>query len=227
MGGDDPPAAVFADTCVLLNFVQREWERDHSIDLIESETVKIVVSQTVLGELATVSDRRRDIYKDMVDFLLETEEDVEEYDPIERRVYLDANDATHVRRIQEVLAGLDDRSVVLRRLRRFVRAAGRRIEYLESSLTDHAIDPVPPLELRFAIDRILNHSADAKVVTDAATWTTNGGSGVLVTLDNDDLFEHREELAKYLADERGPEWEIQIRSPHDVVVEARPQSGPE
>jgi len=59
-----PPAAreVFADTCILLSFVQREWEPTDETELIESDSVTIVVSESVIEELLAVSERRRDIY---------------------------------------------------------------------------------------------------------------------------------------------------------------------
>jgi len=218
MASEDVPGVVFADTCVLLNFVQHEWEHDRSTALVESDDVGVVVSRNVLEELSAVSERRRDIYADLVDFLVENGANVESYEPEERRVYLGPNDATHVRRLQEQLAAIDDRREVLRRLRRFVRAASRRVAYLETTLADDAVDPVPPLDLRFAVDRLLDHDADTNVVTDAAAWTAEGGSGILVTLDGADLFEHEAELVELLATEQGPEWVIEITAPDDVVA---------
>lgn len=216
MSGKNEPGEVFADTCVLLNFVQREWEHNRSTALVESDTIEIIVSQNVLDELSAVAGRRRDIYVDMIDFLNETEADIEEYDPEERRVYIGDNDATHVRRLQEQLATLGDKREVLRRLRRFTRAANSRVEYLESRFSDAAIDPVPPLDLRFAVDRLLDHNADTKVVTDAAAWAADGGSGILVTLDDDDLFQNQEQLADLLVEKQGPSWAIDIVLPDTV-----------
>ncbi len=219
MSGESLPAEVFADTCVLLNFVQREWEPDHASALVTSESVTIIVSETVLTELTDVGGRRRDIYVDMVDYLLDTEAEIEEYEPRDRRIYIGDNDARHIRNLQQHLTGLDDRREILRRLRHFVRAAGRRIDHLESELGKHVIDPMPPLELRFAIDRILDHDADTRVVTDAAAWTADGGSGILVTLDDDDLFQHADRINELLSDEQGPEWMVRIIQPNDIFAE--------
>lgn len=225
MSDEAPPTEVFVDTCILLNFVQREWERDHATDLVTSTSVTLIVSETVLQELADVVARRRDIYEDMVDYLLESEREIEEYDPADRRTYFGTNDARHVRNLQEQLAGLDDRREVLRRLRRFVREAKRRVEHVQSALEANVIDPVPPLGLRFAIDDLLDHDADTKVVTDAAAWTANGGSGVLVTLDDDDLFEHADRINDLLESEQGPEWILRITRP-DVVLADQPLTEP-
>lgn len=219
MSGEAPPEEVFADTCVLLNFVHHEWERDYSTPLVSSESVTIVVSETVLDELADVADRRRDIYEDVVDYLIEADSGIEAYDPGDRRTYIGANDAKHVRNLQERLAGLDDRREILRRIRRFVRAAERRVEHIESRLEEHAIDPVPPLELRFAINSVLDHDADTSIVTDAAAWAADGGSGVLVTLDDDDIFQNENRINEVLADEQGPEWVLRITRPESVLAD--------
>jgi hypothetical protein len=217
MRGEAPPAEVFADTCVLLNFVQHEWEHDRSSVLIECDAVTVVVSHNVLEELQDVSQRRRDIYNDMLDFLTQTESAVEEYDASDRHVYLGDNDRRHILRLQGQLAQYDTRQEVLRRLRQYVRAAGRRVEFLESTLADNVVDPVPPMGLRFAIDRLIDHDADTKVVTDAAAWTANGGSGILVTIDGNDILEHEEEIVEILIDRQGEDWTIDILLPEDVL----------
>jgi|AntRauMinimDraft_3_1070383.scaffolds.fasta_scaffold04035_2 predicted nucleic acid-binding protein len=216
-----PPAAreVFADTCILLSFVQREWEPTDETELIESDSVTIVVSESVIEELLAVSERRRDIYEDMVDYLVELDTDIEEYDPGDRHVYFARNDAKHVRNLQMDLAGRGDRREILRDLRTFVRAAGRRVEYLESLLADQTVDPIPPLELRFAMDGILNHDADTKIVTDAAAWTADGGSGVLVTRDSDHIRQNESRINELLTEEQGAAWTLQIQLPEHVLAE--------
>ncbi|WP_222913498.1 hypothetical protein [Natrinema sp. SYSU A 869] len=219
MAGKASTTEVFADTCILLNFVQREWEPDHATALVTSTSVTLIVSETVLEELRNVVARRRDIYEDMVDFLLETEQKIEEYDSNDRRTYFGGNDTRHVRNLQGQLAGLDDRREILRRLRQFVRAVKHRVEHLESALEGTVIDPMPPLGLRFAINDVLDHDADTNVVTDAGSWAADGGSGVLVTLDDDDLFQHADRINDVLADEQGPEWILQITRPEDVLVD--------
>lgn len=217
MTGERASGEIFADTCVLLSFVQQEWERSRSTALIQSETVEVVVSQNVLEELKDVSKRRHDIYEDLIDFLLEQETDIEEYDPSNRRVYIGSNDATHVRNLQMKLSSLNDQREVLRRLRQFVRAAGRRIDHLETLLEDRTIDPLAPYGLELSLASLLDHSADARIVTDAAAWTADGGSGVLVTLDDDDLFEHEDEIGELLENEQGPDWVIELSRPDEIL----------
>ncbi|GAA1342590.1 hypothetical protein GCM10009647_086430 [Streptomyces sanglieri] len=216
MTGDDSLESVFADTCILLSFVQREWEQDYSTAVLESDDIDVVVSPNVLNEFDDVVERRRDIYEDLIDFLLEDEGEVEDYDPGERRVYIGQNDATHVRNLQMELASLENRQEALRRLRRFVRAAGRRADHLESSLEDSTVDPLAPFSLELALGQIIDNGADARIVTDAAGWTAEGGSGIFVTLDGDDLLEYTEEIANLLADEQGTDWVIEIILPKEI-----------
>lgn len=213
---------IFADTCILLNFVQREWERNHSQELIESDKIEVVVSLNVLKELEEVTKRRRDIYEDFLDLLQETEEGVEEYNPADRRVYIGGNDRGHIREMQMQLSNLDNRAEVLRRLRRFIRAVARRIEYLQTVLEENTVDPLAPYSLELALSSLLDHGADARIVTDAAGWTTDGGSGVMMTLDSDDLLDHEAEIVDLIHEEQGPDWIIEIRSPEEVISELIP-----
>jgi hypothetical protein len=218
---DEIPDSVFADTGVLLNYLQREWERDRSTALIASNVVEIVVSERVVGELDAVTDRRHDIYEDLLDYLMTTESRIEDYDPSERHVYIGKHDGSHIRNVQMNLASLDESREVLRRLRRFLRAVGRRLDHLEEILADSTIDPLAPLEFELAINTLIDHGADASIVTDAASWTANGGSGVFVTLDRDDLLDRESDIAAILDEKQGPDWVIRIRLPDEIIPDRR------
>ncbi|MFD1646879.1 type II toxin-antitoxin system VapC family toxin [Haloarchaeobius litoreus] len=209
---------VFVDTCVLLNFVQQEWERPHSKALVESNKIELVVSDAVMGELTNVSERRADIYEDLIDFLLTTEDAaIQEYDPEDRHIYVGGNDAGHIRDIQMELASLDDTAEVLRRLRRYLRAVDRRFEFLESKLNGHVVVPSGSLTLEFAVQRVVPNQDDARIVTDAAGWTADGGSGYLVTLDSEHLLGLNAEVAAVLREKAGDDWVITICSPETIL----------
>ncbi len=216
-----PPEEVFVDTCVLLNFIQQEWETTRSKSLVESELVELVVSESVKNELDNVSNRRTDIYKDLVEFLMEEEGDIENYGLDDRRVYIGKNDAKHVRDIQMTLASLDDSREVLRRFRRYLKAIDRRLKFLEQQLEDNIVFPSGSLELEFAVHGLIGNDNDATIVTDAAGWTADGGSGILVTLDSGDLLDYEEDIADLLEEEVGSEWILDIRTPEGVPTEAR------
>jgi predicted nucleic acid-binding protein len=216
---DKPPEEVFADTCVLLNFIQQEWETTRSKSLVESELVEIIVSESVMSELDNVSNRRTDIYKDLIDFLMEEEGDIENYGLDDRHVYIGENDAKHIRDIQMTLASLDDSREVLRRFRRYLKALDRRLKFLEQQLEDNVVFPSGSLELEFAVHGLIGNDNDATIVTDAAGWTADGGSGILVTLDSGDLLDYKDEISDLLEEEVGSEWILDIRTPESVPTE--------
>lgn len=227
MDTDDIPDSVFADTGVLLNYIQREWERDRSTALIDSKLVEVVVSERVVSELESVTDRRHDIYDDLLDYLMSTESGIEEYDPSERRVYVGKHDGNHIRNVQMKLASLDESREVLRRLRRFLRAVDRRLEHLEGMLAGSTVDPLAPLEVELAINTLIEHGPDSSIVTDAAAWTANGGSGIFVTLDRDDLIDRESEITAVLDEKQGPDWIIRIRLPDEIVNDQPSVNSPE
>lgn len=211
------PDEVFADTCILLNFVQSEWEGDVTSELINHNHVTIVVSQSVYEEFEKVCARRQDIYPDFLDFLLEEEGDIEDYDPTSRRVYFDSNDVSHIRSIQYELADVEDKREVQYRLRRFIRAAKSRIQHLKTKYGDEVIDPMVPLELRFALDGEIENSADVRVITDAAAWTANGGSSILVTRDTQDILDRVDKINEIIRNEQNDEWTLIISVPQAVL----------
>jgi predicted nucleic acid-binding protein len=217
MSDTELPGQVFADTCILLNFVQSEWEGDVTSDLINHNTIDIVISQSVYEEFENVCDRRQDIYPDFLDFLLEEEGEIEDYDPNSRRVYFDSNDVKHIRSIQYELADVEDRREVQYRLRRFISAAESRIEYLKSKYEDEVVDPYVPLGLRFALDREIENSADVRVITDAAAWTANGGSSILVTGDSRDIVDRSEDINEVISNEQDSDWALVISIPQEVL----------
>lgn len=207
------PDEAFLDTCILLDFVQQDTGQIHSTELIETEAVEIVVSDAVIEELENVTGRRKDIYEDLINFLLEDGDSLTDYDGNDRHVYIGDNDYDHILNLQMDLRDLEENREVLRRLRRFIRAVERRTEYLEEKLSDQVIMSQAPLPLEWAINEIIDNTADARVVTDAAGWTANGGSGVFVTRDSGDIIEFETELAELLTKEQGPEWVLRIYTP--------------
>jgi predicted nucleic acid-binding protein len=217
MSDTELPSRVFADTCILLNFVQSEWEGDVTSELITHDTIDIVISQSVYEEFESVCDRRQNIYPDFLDFLLKEEGEIEDYDPSSRRVYFDSNDVKHIRSIQYELADVEDRREVQYRLRRFISAAESRIEYLKSRYEDEVVDPYVPLGLRFALDREIENSADVRVITDAAAWTANGGSSILVTGDSRDIVDRSEDINEVISNEQDSDWALVISIPQEVL----------
>lgn len=217
---DSCPATVFLDTNVLLNFVHRGIERDVTSFVFSDDGPSPVIGVTVRDEIETIRDRRADIYTDFVDFLLADDGRIEEYDPSERRPYFQGNDRSHIETIQMQLAQLDDRAEIQRRLRRFLRAAEQRLEYLLTELIpDTLFDQQPGIMLIFALQETIPNDDDCNVVGDAALWAAEApdSSGVLLTMDRDDLLEIESEINATLREERDQSWELQIFHPAAIT----------
>ncbi len=217
MSGNQAPQDAFLDTCILLDFVQQDPGQTQSTELIETDSIEIVVSDAVIEELENVTERRQDIYDDLIDFLLEDDEEITEYDTNERHVYVGDNDYDHILNLQMDLRNIDEKREVLRRLRRFLRAVEQRTQYLKVKLEDQVVMPQAPLPLEWAIQDIIENAADARVVTDAAGWAAHEGSGTLVTRDSGDIIEYEAELAELLREKQGPEWVLRICKPETLL----------
>jgi predicted nucleic acid-binding protein len=220
MSSSSPPPAAFLDTCILLNYLYQPWEGDKVSTLLEEERVDHVISESVAEEFDVICDRRSKIYPDLLDFLLETEENVETFDPDERDLWIDANDTTHVRTLLGTLAQLEDRREVQARVRRFIRRLDAQIQRLQTELLDEVVEQNPHLGLQFRLADVIPNRADVKVVCDAAYWRAEGGGhGPFVTLDKTDIVENRDAINTTLTTERGETWRLEISVPKEVLSE--------
>lgn len=214
------PASVeeaFADTCILLGFVQREFESSAAPDLVESDDVDLVVTDAVLEELEAVTDRRDDIYVDLMDFLLNEEDAIEGYEPSDRRVYFAENDGKHLRDLQMSLSQLDEPAVIKPQLRRYLREVERRTAHIKDKYEDDVVVPLGSLLLELDIARVIDNDADARILANAAGWAADGGSGVLVTLDSQDFFEQETAIADMLREEKGSDWVVTFCLPRKLL----------
>jgi predicted nucleic acid-binding protein len=73
--------SVFCDTGILINYMNLEWERDHTSELVEGHSGDLVISESVEEEFANIVERRADIYLDFLEVVLEKEGAVEEFSP--------------------------------------------------------------------------------------------------------------------------------------------------
>lgn len=212
----DPQAVdeVFCDTCVLLNYVQSEWEYDRSSVLLEDEDWVIVIGENVEEEFTDVTDRRTRIYPDFLDFLLEQDGEIGEYSPSIDDVQ--ANDFDHINEIQMKLASMD-REAALRRVRRYTSRVERKVQKILEEYVDEVVPTMTPLGLGFALAKVVPNEADCNVLEDATGWARDGGSGVVATLDSSDLIDLIEEINDVLIRELDDDIQLIIISP--VVFE--------
>jgi len=215
------PDTVFVDTNVLLNYAQRVIERDHTSPLIDSDDVEVVVGVTVADELEDVQERRKHIYEDFLEYLIDDAEEIGEYDPASRRPYFQENDERHVRNIQMELSQLDDRRRIQRDLRHVLRSIERRLSYLvDEVVPDRLFDQQPGLTVLFALQDVIPNDNDRSVVGDAALWSAEGevSSGVFATMDQADLLDPADEINEVLKSAKGEEWMIRIVHPKDLSI---------
>lgn len=204
--------AVFCDTGIFINYVNQEWERDHTTELLEEHSCDIVVSETVKEEFESVTDRREDVYMDLLGFILEEEGDIEEFSP---STTLQGNDHSHIQGIQFDLAS-EDRREVARRLRRFGKKFSKRAEKVTDSLIDEVFYAAPPFMLSFDLQEVIDNENDSVIVAEAADWTNEGGSGYFVTLDKEDLLELSDAINEVICEEFTPDAVLHIVAPDTI-----------
>lgn len=211
----DDEVSVFCDTGILINYVNTEWERDHTSDLLENYGGELVISETVEDEFIAVTDRRESLYTDFLEYVLHQEGAVEEYSP---RIRVESNDYSHIQGIQQQLANEDKREVA-RRLRRFDRMYSEKIDFILSDFIDEVVFTAPPLPLTFALSDVISNSDDATIVSEAADWANEGGSGHFSSLDKNDILDLAREINEAIANEFSPMARLTILHPKDVVSE--------
>jgi hypothetical protein len=232
MGGDSDSqvdellsdrANVFADTSVLINYIQQEITTDFTSDLIESDFIEVVVGVTVAEEFEVVEERRKHIYPDFLDFVIAEEGEVESYDPQSRDAYFDDNDLEHIREIQMELSQLESRAEVLRNLRRFTRSIKPRIEFIKQNIiSENLFEHQPGLSVMIELGDVISHDGDRNVVGDAALWTAEGAdsSGIFVTKDRGDLLQNTGDINEALRKAKGESWEMVIVHPRVISLKS-------
>lgn len=187
--GDDP-VEVFCDTNILINFLNREWEGPQGAQFVEADALLIVISEQVQTEIGRLVERRHDLYQDLVQFLLEREDRIEEYSTSE---YLQENDYRHLQELQMELAG-DDPAEVLMRLREFSSQYRQRAADLLAEHIHEVVMTAAPFLFEMALDDVIPNSSDTAIVAGAADWTSQGGSGILLTNDASDIVDLRDDI---------------------------------
>jgi hypothetical protein len=221
---DPSDSAAFTDTCVLLNYVQRGLETDYTSWLVDGDAIDVVVGVTVAEELDDVTERRKHIYSDFVDYLVDEDGDVSTYDPTQRRPYFQQNDLRHLREIQMRLAKLEGRAESQVEVRRLTRMFRRRFEHLQEDVVPDAMfDAQPGLTLLFALDDVISNDNDRNVVADAALWVAEGehGSDLFVTMDQADLLAVADEINATLRESKDSAWELRMLHPRDLADRVR------
>lgn len=223
MTGELDVSEVFADTCVLLNYVQQWLESDRgSVSFFEEHGSAKVISETVEQEFSDRCDARSIIYHDLVTFVVESEEggiedyDVDARDPLdEEDVRLTPNDRDNVLDIQIRLV-TEDSAEALRKLREYLRQIDTRRRYIEEQLAE-IVGVNEDAGLKRSLATVVTNSADRQVLSDAAGWFLDGGTGTLTTLDGEDILSNRDGINETLASHHDDECQLVILATEELV----------
>lgn len=215
---------VFVDTSVLLNYVQQWLERERgSVAFFEEHHAEKVISETVEGEFSDRCDARSIIYHDMTEFVAEVESagieayDIDDRDPLgDEDVGLMPSDRDNVLDVQVRLV-MEDPVEALRKLREYLRLIDSNRRYVEEQLRE-IVGVNEDAELVGALASCVENSADRQVITDAAGWYLDDGSGTVTTLDHEDILSNRDAINETLKEHHTVECRLSIIST-DVLLE--------
>jgi hypothetical protein len=210
---DSTPTSIdeaFCDTCILLNFAQQEWERDRTTTLLE-QAIRFVISEAVKEEFDSVTERRLDAYENLLAFLVDGEDAVDQFDP---DVW--GNDERHIYGIIGELETLDPEQTATE-FRTYLRKFRARQEYIMTDVVDEVIFTSPPLFFANDLQDVIPNSADCKVIAEAADWTQESGSGVVVTMDGEDILDKTEAINREIAEEYENSRPLIIMSPEAAL----------
>lgn len=183
-GPDSADSDVFGDTCVLFDYAVEG--RDAARRLFEDrDDVEKVVSPRIRREFESVSGRHQDIHREFLEFA--TSEGIEAYDP--KEVGSQSNDLRYAIDLYSELAALDDTVEVVRRLNELVNRLEKAEEELfgpDGRVRVIDVDGLDP-QLKGHLSGVVSNDADVRVLCDAVAWRRNGGSGVFLSEDTEDI----------------------------------------
>lgn len=212
----EQPREAFCDTNILINYLNREWEAPGGALLIQSDAAVIVICEQVADEIRELIERRHEVYKDFLNFLLEQDGTIEDYSYSGR---LQANDYGHIENLQMTLAAKERRRALMQ-LRRFVSKYRVRGEELLTEHVHEIVRTAAPFMFEMELQKLIPNSADAGIVAAAADWTDQGGSGLLVTDDAKDIVDLTDDINAAIEEHLGGHAVLTISRSRDITLPA-------
>lgn len=227
---------ISIDTCVLLNYIQAPFERDHgSEDLLRYEDITRVIGSVVYEELENRRSVRNQVYFDLLCVAESLDLDsgdmtIPIYEFEARDVELPdddlsvtGNDLDHIEDIQWDLVGaedqdnLDDRISDLREKIRYMKARRREVD-AATELFEKEYDT----ELADAIEKEIHNRQDAAVIAQTVAWKYDNRDidpvpEILVTLDAKDMLDGEKEINDVINEKYSVGSTISIKSPVDFL----------
>jgi len=182
---------VFSDTCVLLRYVLDDDENPSQRVLLY-DPCEVYVSGKVKAEFSSVYRAREYILKGLVEAA--EEGNVQGYSPSDK-VYISDNNRRWLNDFREEMSQLPEPKAVLRILEKQSQLDEGKKRLFEDD--DSIVTVTPSLErdatLVGYLEAVTRNDDDAQVIADAVEWNREGGSGVMLTTDQDDILGNGEE----------------------------------
>lgn len=186
-------SAVFFDTSVLLDFTLQE-DDGSAEELLDSHPSSNVTGKTVEREYIGVKERREKVVKSLLECT-----DLEDWEP-PSSVDMSDNDISWCIELISQLHDISDRSKVERRISLEERRMNRARDSLFGD-ADRMIDQIWNGELNARLLgnlRFIDNDNDRRIICESAGWASDGGSGNLVTSDEDDILDNRERVMEHV-----------------------------
>lgn len=178
------------DTSVVVNYVFSNLPGDLEDDrgsqrLIDEDSIYTVIGGKAESEFDALCDRRHDLYNDVVEFLLSTDNDIFDYHPLERDVHTSPNDRGHFR--SDIQMSWYDKSK--REQLSTLRRCFQDLEVYQIRVPGELIDECFPQQTNAdLLDRFKNEldvGHDCEILVDAAEISRQHSIDILIAVDSD------------------------------------------
>lgn len=178
------------DTSVIVNYVFSNLAGDLEENrgcqrLLDGDSFYTVIGGKAEGEFDALCDRRYGLYNDVVEFLLSTDNEIFDYNPVERDVHTSPNDERHFRSDIQMSWHDKPKREQLDTLRRCF----QELEVYQIRVPEELIDECFPqqtnADLLDQFENELGVGHDCEILVDAAEISHQHSINVLIAVDSD------------------------------------------
>jgi len=213
---------VNLDTSILFNYVYSSLPGDIEYDrgsqqLIDSDDYHTVIGGKAKSEFLAGCERRLELYDDVIQFLLTSNNDIYDYNPRNRPVEISPNDETHFRDGIQMSWYDKDKREQLSTLRRCHQDLGQYQMRLPRDLIDQCYPQQENNALLSRLQNDLEIAHDCDIIVDAAEICRNYAINTLIALDEDITDPaHIEQINSAITDIIGTSYIIEIAEPAEI-----------
>ena len=185
-----PQTQINLDTSVVVNYVFSNLPGDLEGDrgsqrLIDEDSLYTVIGGKAEGEFDALCDRRHDLYNDVVEFLLSTENDIFEYESSERDVHTSPNDRRHF--LNDIQMSWYDKPKreQLSTLRRCFQDLEMYQIRVPEELIDECFSQQTNTDLLDRFENELDVGHDCEILVDAVEISRQHSIDILIAVDSD------------------------------------------